>query len=403
MLNWLKKLIRLLTPLIILGFIHLIGISSIFGPGENIVLFFANTACLFFAIIYKPIFSRYRFTLYCLGWAFGLGTIFLRPDSAPVMALYLAMYSALFRTPRLLCHFGTFVMSIEMTPQYFTQIWPLAVILIETLYYSLIKERDKLSSIFFLLGFMLIGMILIPVLGILFSSSPQTLATTWQESVVQNALATSLLTATTATIITLIFGIPLAYAIAKTKFYGREIILTLIDLPILVPQSVAGIALLMVFGPKTTIGLNIYNYFGLEIVNSLFAITIAQIFVSAPFLLRAATATFSESDHRLEKVSRALGATHSQTFWRISLPMALPGIYGGAVLTWARAISEAGTIILLANEPFTISTLVNFRFQQFGTEEAAPIASLLIIICLFIFTILNCGKFYLASNDSKSR
>ena len=373
------------------------------GIGENIVLFMANFAAVFFATIYKPAFSRLRYSLYITGWLSILGVIFLKPASAPVISLYLAMYTVLFRTPRLLCHFGTFAISIELTPQYFSQIWPIAVILIETLYHSLIKERDHLSSIFFLGGFILIGMIIIPVLGILFSTSPQSLAATWQEAVVRDALATSLLTATAATMVALIFGVPLAYAIARTRFWGREIILTLIDLPILVPQSVAGIALLMVFGPKTTIGKELYELFDLEIVNSLFAITIAQIFVSAPFLMRAAISTFSRSDQRLEKVSRTLGASHSKTFMKISLPLALPGIYSGAILTWARAISEAGTIILLANEPFTISTLVNFRFQQFGTQEAAPIASLLIIVCLFIFTILNTGKFLMTSTDYSGR
>ena len=104
--------------------------------------------------------------------------------------------------------------------------------------------------------------------------------------------------------------------------------------------------------------------------------------------MRAAIATFESRDPRLEQVSRTLGASHRRTFFKITLPLALPGIYSGAILTWARAISEAGTIILLANEPFTISTLVNFRFQQFGTAEAAPIASLLIIVCLFIFVLL---------------
>lgn len=382
---------------------HILVVPAILGTGENIVLFIANMAALFFAIIYQPAFSKVRYSLYITGWLFILGIVFLKPGSAPVISLYLALYSALFRSPRLLCHFGTFALSIELIPQYFSQVWPLAVILIETLYFSIIKERDHLSSLFFLGGFMLIGMIIIPVLGIIFSTSPQSLAATWQEAVVRDALATSLLTATAATLFTLILGVPLAYAIARTKFKGKEIILTLIDLPILVPQSVAGIALLMVFGPKTTIGRELYQLFDLEIVNSLFAITIAQVFVSAPFLIRAATATFARSDHRLEKVSRTLGASHSTTFFKISLPLALPGIYSGAILTWARAISEAGTLILLANEPFTISTLVNFRFQQFGTEEAAPIASLLIIVCLFIFIILNSGKFLLARADYSGR
>lgn len=383
--------------------VHLLLVPMMLNIGENIILLIANSAALFFAIIYRSAFSKVRYSIYLTGWIFILGVILLNPASAPVISLYLLLYTALFRNPRLLCHFGTFVLSIELTPQYFSQIWPLAVILIETLYFSLIKERDHLSSLFFLGGFMLIGMIIIPVLGILFSTSPQSLAATWQEAVVRDALATSLLTATAATLFTLILGVPLAYALARTRFKGKEVILTLIDLPILVPQSVAGIALLMVFGPKTTIGKELYNLFDLEIVNSLFAITIAQIFVSAPFLIRASTATFARSDHRLEKVSRTLGASQSTTFFKISLPLALPGIYSGAILTWARAISEAGTIILLANEPFTISTLVNFRFQQFGTQEAAPIASLLIIACLFIFIILNSGKFLLTSTDYSGR
>ena len=169
--------------------------------------------------------------------------------------------------------------------------------------------------------------------------------------------------------------------------------LSLVDLPILVPQSVAGVALLLVFGPKTTIGHHLSSLFGLEVVNSLFAIIVAQVFVSAPFLIRASMAAFLKVNKRLEYVSRSLGASQARTFASVTLPLALPGIFAGCILTWARAISEAGTVILLANEPFTISTLVNFRFQQYGTKEAAPVASLLVIVCLFLFLMLNLAKY----------
>ena len=386
-----------------LVFIHIFGVSHFISTGPNLVFFLANLSGVFFNFIYLKTKKGPAYSLYLAGWLSLALLILGNENSAPVLSLYLGLYTALFRLPRLLVHFAIFVITIEVIPQYFSQIWPLTALLIETMYHSFFKDRDTLSSVFFLLGFMLIGMILIPVLGILFSTSPQTLASTWQEALVRNALATSLITASSATLVALVFGVPLSYAIARTSFWGKETLLTLIDLPILIPQSVAGIALLMVFGPKTTIGHYLHSIFNLEIVNSLFAITIAQIFVSTPFLIRAATSTFSQSDSRLEKVSRTLGATNYQTFRNITLPLALPGIYSGAILTWARAISEAGTIILLANEPFTISTLVNFRFQQFGTAEAAPIASLLIIVCLFIFTLLNSGKVLMSSGDECTR
>ena len=377
----------------ILVLIHLLFFRQLLGIGENLVFFLSTSATMLLGLYYHEKMSKPRFALYLAISLFFLGIVVLSPRKAPIVSLYLLLFSALFRIPRLLAHFGLFVLTVELLPEYFAQVWPVLFLLLEVLHHAVIKEREQLVGWFFLLGFFLLGGILVPVLGMVFGCSVQTLAVTAKEQVVLNALGTSLLTASIATLVALLFGVPLAYALARTQFWGREIMLSLVDLPILVPQSVAGVALLLVFGPKTTIGHHLSSLFGLEVVNSLFAIIVAQVFVSAPFLIRASMAAFLKVNKRLEYVSRSLGASQARTFASVTLPLALPGIFAGCILTWARAISEAGTVILLANEPFTISTLVNFRFQQYGTKEAAPVASLLVIVCLFLFLMLNLAKY----------
>jgi len=305
--------------------LHLVVLPRLLSPGEHLMLGLGTTAAAAFAVLYRSALSSLRFSAYVACCCTFLGVVAVDPRSAPLVGLYLMLFAALARIPRLLLHFCCFVLTVELLPQYFAQLWPVLFLLLEALFHAFARVEDPLVGWCFLLGFMLLGGILIPVLGMVFGCSVQTLSVTAADPTVLGALGTSLLTATTTTLVSLALGVPLAYALARSRFWGREALVSLVDVPILVPQSVAGVALLMVFGPKTTIGRHLADLWGLEVVNSLFAIVVAQIFVSAPFLIRASLAAFLKVDRRLEYVSRSLGASQLRTFVAVRRRHPAPG------------------------------------------------------------------------------
>jgi molybdate/tungstate transport system permease protein len=161
-----------------------------------------------------------------------------------------------------------------------------------------------------------------------------------------------------------------------------------IDVPIVIPHSAAGIALLMVFGREFFLG-RAFDSIGIRFTGSVAGIVIAMLFVSVPFLIDAAREGFESVDPRLEKVARTLGATHWQTFWKISLPLAWRGILAGAIMMWARGISEFGAVLILTYHPMVAPILIYERFETYGLRYARPAAVLLILICLFIFAALR--------------
>jgi molybdate/tungstate transport system permease protein len=183
--------------------------------------------------------------------------------------------------------------------------------------------------------------------------------------------------------------VPLAYGMARLQFRGRDIINSLIDLPILIPQSVAGIAILVLLGPKAPAGQFLQQYLGVEVSGSYLGIIACQIFVSCPFLIRSAMNAFEEMGPQLESVSRSLGASPLATFWRVALPLASGAVFNGAILTWARAISETGALMVMAYRPMTVPVYSYDVFTQYGLDEARPAAIVLLIVCLWAFIVLR--------------
>jgi len=240
------------------------------------------------------------------------------------------------------------------------------------------------------LGFGLLALtaVLFPVLHLALEDSAQTLWKALGRDDVREAIALSLGSSTVATLLVALWGIPLAWALARVEFPGRRIVETAIDLPILVPQSVAGIALIVLLGPGSPLG-EWLQAVGLGVSGSFVGLVVAQVFVSAPFLIKTALAAFEGVPLQLETASRTLGASAAATFARISLPLASRGLWLGAALCWARAVSEFGTVVLFASSPVTAPMLVHTEFLRAGTAEARPIAILLLVICVWTFIVLQ--------------
>jgi len=243
---------------------------------------------------------------------------------------------------------------------------------------------NRMTLTFILLGLVIFLFIIVPLIKMIAASDPHILLDTLLDPQVRDAIWLSLYAAIIATIVGFVLGVPLAYLLARTQFPGKTLLEGLIDVPIVIPHTAAGIALLFVFGRNFWAG-KTFHLLGVDFVDSTAGIVIAMLFVSIPFLIDSAKEGFKKVDVRLEKVSRTLGASPWQAFFRISLPLAWRSILAGSIMMWARGISEFGAVVILAYHPMIASTLIFERFETYGLTYSRPIAVLLILICLIIF------------------
>ena len=196
------------------------------------------------------------------------------------------------------------------------------------------------------------------------------------------------LTATAATALGVLGGTPLAWLLARREFPGRAMLSALLDLPLLIPHPVAGIALLLLLGRESAVGGTALE-FGLRIVGSPLGIIAAMLFVSAPLFVSGAREAFAKVDARFEGVARTLGDRPWRAFRRVTLPLAGRGLLASAVVMWARAVSEFGAIVILTYNPKVASVLSYDRFTSFGLAEALPVAAALAILALVPLTLLR--------------
>ncbi|HPD97536.1 MAG TPA: ABC transporter permease [Synergistales bacterium] len=239
-----------------------------------------------------------------------------------------------------------------------------------------------------LMGSFLVIYIIWPLAGMFIRADWRIVASTAKDAQVVGALWRSIWTAAASTAIIALFGTPLAYFLARNNFRGKSVLEAIIDVPIMVPHTVAGIAILMAFSPKAPAGALLVRA-GLSPVNSHLGIILACTFVSIPFFVDSARDAFYGVSPRLENVSRTLGATFPHVFFRITLPLAKKGIISGLIMSWARGVSEFGAIVIVAYHPMIAPTLIYDRFATFGLKYSTPIAVQLILVCLAMFVILR--------------
>jgi molybdate/tungstate transport system permease protein len=245
-----------------------------------------------------------------------------------------------------------------------------------------------IELIFLSLGGLILAFIAFPILKMIFASDPSILKDSLFDREVAASIALTLYAALIATAIGFALGVPLAYLLAKSRFSGKRLVEGLIDLPIVIPHSAAGIALLFVFGRNYFLG-QAFESAGIRFLDSLAGIVIAMLFVSVPFLIDSAKDGFEKVDPRLEKVARTLGASPWQTFIRISFPLAWRSIMAGNIMMWARALSEFGAVIIIAYHPMIAPVLVYEKFETYGLNYARPIAVILILISMLVFVVLR--------------
>ncbi|OGO69797.1 MAG: molybdenum ABC transporter permease subunit [Chloroflexi bacterium RBG_19FT_COMBO_62_14] len=233
-----------------------------------------------------------------------------------------------------------------------------------------------------LLGLPLLVFLALPVVGLLIRSSPTALVANLARPDVGKAIAVSLKTTLVSIMVIVAFGTPLAYMLGFRNFKGKRLVETLVDLPTVLPPSVAGVALLVAFGRRGLLG-GALEDLGLEIAFSQAAVVMAQSFVAAPFYVRTAALGFGAVDKELIQAAMLDGAGSWKLFREVVLPLAFPSALSGAVMSWARALGEFGaTIIFAGNFPGRTQTMPLAIYIGFEVDLNTALTLSVILILL---------------------
>jgi len=207
-------------------------------------------------------------------------------------------------------------------------------------------------------------------------------------SALLSALALSLGTTAVSLVITVVVGLPLAFVLARRRFRGKWLVETLVDLPLVLPPSVAGLALLIVFGRRGLLGSTL-DTVGIEIAFTTVAVILAQVFVSAPFFVRSARAGIAGVDRDLEDAARVDGASELALFRLVTVPLAGPALAAGLVMSWARAMGEFGATIMFAGSiAGRTQTLPLLVYSEFGGGDLDTSIAAAAILVLAAFGVL---------------
>lgn len=242
-------------------------------------------------------------------------------------------------------------------------------------------------------GSVLLAFLVVPLVALATHQSGRDLAEAAGMADVRSAIALSLEGAFLSATLAALAGVPLAYVLARTTFPGKGLIAALIDLPLAVPHTVAGVALFMVFGRQGILGEPLQALVGLKFWGTVAGIVVAMLFVSAPYTVNAARIGFEAVDPRLEMTARSMGLGPWSVLRHITLPLARRGIITGLTLSYARAISEFGAVIILAYRPMTAPVMIYEFFLRFGLDDAAAMSVLLLAISLLLFILLRALAF----------
>ncbi len=206
---------------------------------------------------------------------------------------------------------------------------------------------------------------------------------------VRQALTLSLLSASLATGLSLLVGIPLAWVLARTRFPGRRVVRALVTLPLVLPPVVGGVGLLYAFGRHGVLGPAL-NWLGISLSFTTAGVVLAEAFVAMPFLIVTVEGALAAADQRYEQAAATLGASGWTTFRRVSLPMIAPSVAAGAVLCFARALGEFGaTITFAGNLPGTTQTMPLAVYIALETNPDAAIALALVLLAISIAVLLG--------------
>lgn len=233
-----------------------------------------------------------------------------------------------------------------------------------------------------------VAFILLPLIQMIVQPSFQDLKETFQDPTVRRSISLSIYTSGLAALISFAIGTPFAYLLARKDFRGKKFVESIVDLPIMIPHPVIGIAILGLAGKNHWLG-DLMQEVGIQLMGTVTGIVTVLTFVGLPFYVNTAKAGFEAVPVRLENVSRSLGASPAGTFFRVTLPLAWRSMLAGIIMCCARAISEFGAVIIVAYHPMIAPVMIYERFTAYGLKYSQPVAVWLILVCLMLFLLLR--------------
>ena len=249
-------------------------------------------------------------------------------------------------------------------------------------------KRDIFVWVNIFSGAVVLTFILLPLIQMIATPSLAGLKAAVKDKDVIKAIWLSVYASSLAAIISFVIGTPFAYLLARKNFWGKRFIESIVDLPIVVPHPVVGIAILGVVGRNHWIG-QLLHELGLRIMGSVPGIVTVLTFVGMPFYINTVKSGFESISPRLENVSRSLGASLFSTFFRVTFPLAWRSMIVGMIMCCARAISEFGAVVIVAYHPMVAPVLIYERFEAYGLAYSQPVAVLLVLVCLILFLFLR--------------
>jgi molybdate transport system permease protein len=259
--------------------------------------------------------------------------------------------------------------------------------------------RPRLNNLWWVSSLPLFIFLLLPLAALLLRTSPSRLVTNLTQPYILKAVGISLKTTFGATLVIILFGTPVAYILARRQVPFRRLIDTLLDLPIVLPPAVAGIALLMAFGRQGIMG-GLLESLGIHLAFTPTAVLLAQTFIAAPFFIKSASIGFANIDSELEQAASLDGASSWQLFRFLTIPLAWSALLSGAVMSWARALGEFGaTIIFAGNFPGRTQTMPLAIYMGFELDLEMAI-TLSVILIGFSFLALFIVKALLQKEET---
>lgn len=240
--------------------------------------------------------------------------------------------------------------------------------------------------IFSLLGGIILLFIIAPVAGLFINTTSSDLIGAVKNPEVTDSIWLTIWTSIAATLLFAVSSIPLAYILARKNFPLKRLVLSIINLPIIIPHSAAGIALLSVMARGTVVG-NFFEMIGFDIIGSRLGIILAMAFVSVPFLLNSAIDGFASVPVKYEYAAMSLGASNARVFFTVSLPLAWRHIVTGLTMMWSRGMSEFGAVIIITYHPMITPVMIFEQFNNYGLQHSRSIAALFILVCLLVYII----------------
>jgi len=263
-------------------------------------------------------------------------------------------------------------------------------------------RRAALASVYVAAAAVALAFLLLPIVAIFAHTTPGHLLDQLSNPVVTDALVVSFKTSAVAQLLILLLGTPTAYLIATHRFRGRDAVITLVELPLVLPPAVAGVGLLAAFGRLGLLGSTLAAL-GVRLPFTQSAVTVAVAYVASPLYIRQAIAAFEAIDPRLTSASRTLGAGPARTFFRVSLPLASGGLVAGLALSFARGLGEFGATIMFAGSlqrvTQTLPLAIYAEFDQ-DFDTTLAMSAVLVVISVILLLGLRIGLTWRTTSNS---